>query len=399
MDLTPIAPVKGAPPRMGLEVEMFGFDAETLAPLGLPEARLSSQNLLVRMNELTEGSHLKVDPKTDVVIGLQLPEGNFSLEPGGQVEFASNPHATFQELLDDVVRGLRLLEEAAAGQVLFVDHGTNPIADGELPLLVPKHRYEIMTRYFMSQEDGRGLHMMRYSATSQPNLDVPNWDEAVRLTLALTPAAKQIFANSRYFQGQLSGPGSERQRIWDAIDPTRTGIPPIAKAENLVQAYARWAEDAYVFLAGDLPILEQPKYGELRFRDWVAQGYRGTFPTEADWEIHLATLFPDLRLRKFLEIRMVDAQPYEHALAPMAFWQSALTHAREFARRKNESPLALLELAAELSEDDLARKSLQAYRRFAEEREQREYPQNGVDFVRATGTLSPSSQLLSVVST
>lgn len=393
MDLTPIAPVPGAPPRMGLEMEMFGYDADTFAPLGLPEARLSSQQLLVRMNELSTGSHLKVDEKTGVAVGLQLPEGNFSLEPGGQVEFASNPHATLKELRDDVVHGLRLLEEAAAGQVVFVDHGTNPVAV-DLPLLVPKHRYQIMTRYFLSQPDGRGIHMMRYSATSQPNLDVPNWDEAVRLTLALTPAANALFSNSRYFQGKRTGPGSERQRIWERIDPSRTGIPPIADRADKPQAYAEWAENAFVFLAGDLPIEEQPLYGELRFKDWRDKGYKGTYPTAEDWETHLGTLFPVLRLRKFLEIRMVDAQSYEHALAPMAFWSTVLSNGDRF--HLDDPPVTVLELAAALAQDDIAKRSLLAYLSWVKKRDALDYPDSGLDFVKATATRSPASQLLSV---
>lgn len=393
MDLTPIAPVPGAPPRMGLELEMFGFDASTYAPLGLPEARVSSQNLLVRMNELVDGSHLKIDPKTNVVVGLQLERGNFSLEPGGQVEFASNPHGSYAALLDDVRYGLTLLEEASAGQVVWVDHGTNPVADASLPLLVPKHRYQIMTRYFLSQPHGRGVDMMRYSATSQPNLDGHAWDRSVKLVLALAPHAKSLFANSRYFHGQRTGPGSERQRIWDAIDETRTGVPPVTDAQDIAHAYGLWAENAFVFLAGDLPIDEQPLYGELRFRDWAAQGYKGTFPTEQDWEIHLATLFPDLRLRKFLEIRMVDAQSYEHALAPMAFWATVLEHGREFTEHQADSPVQLLERAARLAQDDLAVRSLQSFLAWVQQRDALTYPESGLDFVKATATRSPASQL------
>lgn len=400
MDLTPIAPTPGAPLRLGLEVEMFGYDAETFAPLGLPEARLASQDLLTRMEELAPGSHLKVDPKTDVPVGLELPSGNFSLEPGGQIEFATSPQPNMSALAEELAGGLRLLEEAARGEVVFVDHGTNPIADSSLPLLVPKHRYKILTRYFESQPGGRGVHMMRYSATSQPNLDVSDgWDDAVRLTLALTPTARALFANSRYFHASATGPGSERQRIWDSIDSTRTGIPPIERADDLARAYAEWAEQAYVFLAGDLPLEEQPLYGQLRYRDWAEHGYRGTRPAGSDWETHLATLFPDLRLRRFLEVRMVDAQSYEHALAPIAFWSAALQKAERRQRlwqALGAPPAEILALVASMAQDDLARKSLKRFQGWLERRESLEYPASGLDFVKATATRSPASQLLSV---
>lgn len=362
------------PAKLGLEIEMFGFDARTLAPLDNP------QKLMERIAAHT--GHLKTDPVTGVVVGLELSCGNFSLEPGGQLEYATCPQDNLESLRQDLKMGLELLEQAGQGEVLFLDHGTNPLAGPDLGLLVPKHRYRILDRYFRSQPGGRGVDMMRFSATAQPNIDVVGeeaWHDAVRLSHALTPLARRLFANSCYFHGRKVE-HSERQRIWQAIDPSRTGIPP--------RNYREWARQAYVFLAGDLPLEEQPLYGELTYEQWERDGYKGRFPDQQDWQTHLGTLFPDLRLRRFLEIRMVDAQSFEHALAPMAFWTTALHHARPQLWRALGEGGDVLTTVLQAAPDDLTRYVLQ---RFIER--QPHFPDSALDFVRSEGTLRPSQKV------
>jgi glutamate--cysteine ligase len=383
-------------PLMGIEIEMFGFDSESLAPLGTPGARVSSQQLMERISA-SQGT-LKRDSVTGEIIGLDLGCGNFSLEPGGQLEYASCPGLNLRGLLDDLRTGLSILEEAGRGEILFLDHGTNPLAGADLPLLVPKHRYKILDRYFSSQPGGRGVHMMRYSATAQPNVDVPGglqeWQDAINLTLALTPAAKRLFSNSFFFQGQAVR-SSERQRIWDGIDASRTGVPPVAFQPDIAAAYAAWGRQAGVFLAGDLPLEQQPRYGELSWEQWEKSGWHGSFPSESDWETHLGTLFPDLRLRRFLEIRMCDAQTFAHALAPMAFWAVALREGRarlwQWLELKSESELEMLDVVRECAEDELARSVLGSFAEY--KREFKGFEGSAADFVRSEGTLYPSRKL------
>ena len=386
---------KPVEPLMGIEIEMFGFDSESLAPLGTPGARVTSQELMQRI--ASSQGKLKQDSATGEIIGLDLGCGNFSLEPGGQLEYASCPGLTLQGLQDDLRTGLEILEEAGAGQVLFLDHGTNPLA-GDLPLLVPKHRYKILDRYFASQPGGRGVHMMRYSATAQPNVDIPGgleeWQDAINLTLALTPFVKRLFSNSWFFQSQRVE-SSERQRIWDGIDASRTGIPPVAFQPDIAAAYANWGRQAGVFLAGDLPLEQQPLYGELTWEQWESSGWHGTFPSSQDWETHLGTLFPDLRLRRFLEVRMVDAQSFSHALAPMAFWAVALREGRarlwHWLSLQSSSVMELLEVVCSCAEDALARSVLGSFAKY--KRGFVAFEGSAVDFVRSEGTTQPSRKL------
>lgn len=315
--------------RVGLEMEMFAYDAQSLIPLGLPGSRRTPAEVLKRVSEIEPRASLKVDEPTGVVTGLMMPNGsNFSLEPGGQIEFSSAPYSRMADVASEVARGLRLLELATNGEVRFLSHGTNPLTGPSHPLVVPKSRYLALAAFFGSEPQGRGVHMSRNTGTVQANLDVSGdeaWNEAVNLAWLLTPFTHRIFSNSSYFDGKRSAFRSERQEIWRRTDTSRSGIPfAVPFAADIPSQYAEWALDAYVLFAPSLPADRQPKHGELRFRDWLANGVDGIRPTLADWEIHLGTLFPELRLRGFLEVRSVDAQPFEHTLAPVAFWSALL---------------------------------------------------------------------------
>ena len=397
----PILPVAATgEKKMGLELEFFGFDALSLAPLGSQESRVGPEELLSRAHSLV-GGEPQVDSETGVLIGLQWAGGNFSLEPGGQLEYASPPRAQLSEVGQDLKSALQILEEAAEGQVLFLDHGTSPVADLSLPLLVPKTRYQILDRYFTSEPQGRGVHMMRFSGTAQPNIDVlagEDWVDSVHLVLKLTPWVRILFANSRYFEGRLQPPGSERQRIWAATDPSRSGIPALSgrTSAELSQAYAEWGQKAYVFLVPGLPLEEQPLFGQLTFETWMKEGFGGRTAQLSDWKTHLNTLFPELRLRQFLEIRMVDAPSFEFALVPLAFWWWALQDRprmwrflAEHSQADEASAQQLLREVILASQDDLARQLLQ---KFAD-RPQLDYPESGWDFIRQVGTLFPSRLL------
>jgi len=317
--------------KIGLEMELFAYDALNLTPLGLPGSVFHPSELLKRMSDSIEGAKLKVDPTTGVVVGLGLPsDANFSLEPGGQIEFSSSPRFETAHIVQDVVAALEALESAASGEVVFLSHGTNPLAPVDMPLLVPKERYQILRRYFESEPGGRGKDMMGHTATVQPNIDIngddSDWEDAVRLTFALTPAVQTLTRNSDFFAGRHSVHRSERQNIWLNTDPTRSGIPPgIVKSEDVACCYAQWARQANVFLVRGLSLDEQPKFGELTFERFLSHGYKGVLPTLQDWELHLATLFPELRLRGFLEIRSLDAQPFEHILAGVMLWKGLLS--------------------------------------------------------------------------
>lgn len=403
----------GSATRIGLEMEFFAYGAADLVPLGLPGSVFHPSELLQRVSGVIEGAKLKVDPATGVVVGLGLPsDANFSLEPGGQIEFSSGPRTETAHLVQDVVEALDALEKAAGGEVVFLSHGTNPLAPLDMPLLVPKERYQILRRYFQSEPSGRGVDMMGHTATVQPNIDVTgddsDWEDAVRLAYALTPAIQELTRNSRYFAGHLSGHRSERQAIWAHTDPTRSGIPSgIVRADEVACHYAHWARQANVFLVRGLPLDEQPRFGELTFEQYLSKGFKGVMPTLQDWELHLATLFPELRLRGFLEIRCLDAQPFEHLLAGAMLWKGLITDPKARAeawslfctqkipeRQQDTLGRELITLATECLKqkgDELGVAALSdAQASWLRDAEERDLWPSAHDFVRSNAQLRPS---------
>lgn len=422
-------PIKGnrtGVQKVGLEMEMHVYDSTTLAPIGLPDSKLDPQILLERIAQISPESRVEKDELTHVITMVSLKNGgNFSSEPGGQIEYSSAPAATLSELISDVHSGLEILEKASDGDVVFFSHGTNPIAKDDHPLLLPKERYQIMTRYFESAPaEIRGIDMMRHSATVQANIDIfgtEHWHDAVNLVFVLIPLTSAMFANSRYFKNKKSTHFSERQEIWEHMDPTRSGYPmaePLLQNDpNMECVYAAWAKKAYVFLVEGLPLHEQPLYGELTFENWMKNGYRGIFPTVSSWETHLATLFPHLRLRDFLEIRHIDAQPFEHTFAPIAFFSALIKS--ESTRKKTWDLIAshavdlktifktkdhfsfmhnpLLDLACEIlseQKDFVSMNSILAYKKFLKEKENYWNASSALEFVQKHKTDTPASDFI-----
>lgn len=335
------APDQVRPLFMGIELETFMFDAAHLRPLGdegSPQdlnGQLILQEIARRYESSGQGTSRLIQDQSDstsqaVSYGLFLSEGiSYSLEPGGQLEIATPPRESLRETNDCLRRAFELVEDVTAERVRFLSHGTNPLTSADFGLQVPKKRYRILSRYLGSERGGRGIDMMRHATTVQPNIDVgpdhANWVEAVRLTNELSPMFKMLFPNSFYFRNRFVADGMERQRIWSHLDASRTGIPTgIVDAGDPACCYAQWATQAYVFLIDGLPENEQPVFGELRFCDWMARGFKGTRPGLADWERHLATLFPELRLRGFLELRMFDSQPYGQIVPLLAMVRGLL---------------------------------------------------------------------------
>lgn len=329
-------PASLQPPKIGLEFEFFAFDASNFIPIGCLGSHWTPLSILRAIEaQGPVGTVLRWDPDdTGVAIGVGVPGGwNFSLEPGGQLEFASSPHTSLEGLLLEVAWALELLEKATLGEVVFLSHGTHPTALNTLPLLVPKGRYLAMNRYLSSAPAGRGIHMMRHTATVQPNLDtiggLEGWRRSVESVAILSPILGEMWENSLWFQGFKSHFNSERLEIWNHTDPSRTGYgfahsPFWPHPDNMEGAYAQWAWNAFVILVPQLPLDQQPLFGELTFAHWWESGYKGVRPTEESWECHLSTLFPHLRLRQFLEIRDIDAQDFSCLAYPLAIWVALL---------------------------------------------------------------------------
>ena len=256
------------------------------------------------------------------LIGLYDPNGGgaISLEPGGQFELSGAPlddaHATADELDRHLAVARSVAEPLGIG---FLALGMSPKwSVAETPIM-PKHRYAIMARY-MPKVGTRGLDMMFRTATVQVNLDFMSEKDMVakmRVGLALQPAITALFANSPFTDGKLNGLLSARSEIWRHTDAARTGMLSFVFEPGM-------GFERYVDYALDVPLYFLKRGGNYQdvagasFRDLLAGRLRqapGERATIADWANHLSTIFPEVRLKRYLEMRGADVGPPERIVA------------------------------------------------------------------------------------
>jgi glutamate--cysteine ligase len=264
-------------------------------------------------------------------IGLRNNEsaGGISLEPGGQFELSGAPQADLHATAAELAEHMRVARKVAAPlDIHFLGLGVTPIwSVDEIPSM-PKSRYGIMKPY-MEQVGTLGTSMMFRSCTVQANLDFSSEADMVkklRVSVALQPVATALFANSPFADGRDTGYLSYRSHIWLNTDEARTGMLPFAFEEGFgFEQYADYALDvpmyfvirngAYVNVAGE------------SFRDFLEGALPqlpGEKPSIKDWEDHLSTIFPEVRLKQFLEMRGADMGDEKSTVALSAFWTGLL---------------------------------------------------------------------------
>ncbi|TZG28029.1 glutamate--cysteine ligase [Sphingomonas montanisoli] len=262
------------------------------------------------------------------VIALKGADGNVSLEPAGQFELSGAPLDNLHETCAETARHLSQVKDV--GEKLgigFLGVGLWPDKTREELPIMPKGRYDIMLRH-MPRVGSMGLDMMLRTCTIQTNLDYSSEADMVkkfRVSLALQPLATALFANSPFLEGKPNGFLSYRSHIWTDTDPHRTGMLPFVYEDGF--GYERYADymldvpmyfafrDGYVDASG------------LDFKDFLKgelSALPGEKPTIADWNDHLSTAFPEVRLKSFLEMRGADGGPHDRICALPAFWVGLL---------------------------------------------------------------------------
>ncbi|AIT05586.1 glutamate--cysteine ligase [Sphingomonas taxi] len=263
------------------------------------------------------------------IIALNGADGSVSLEPAGQFELSGAPLDNLHQTCAETGRHLEQVK--AAGEKLgigFLGLGMWPDKRrDELPIM-PKGRYAIMLRH-MPRVGSMGLDMMLRTCTIQVNLDYASEADMVkkfRVGLALQPMATALFANSPFTEGKPNGFLSYRSHIWSDTDPARTGMLPFVSEDGF--GYERYAD--YML---DVPMYFVYRDGRyidaagLSFRDFL-KGELSVLPGEKpsidDWNDHLSTAFPEVRLKTFLEMRGADGGPWNKICALPAFWVGLL---------------------------------------------------------------------------
>jgi glutamate--cysteine ligase len=267
----------------------------------------------------------------DNIIGLLDVTGGgaISLEPGGQFELSGAPVETIHQTAAEVIAHLTQVREVATPLGIgFLGLGMTPSwSRAEIPVM-PKGRYQIMTNY-MPTVGSYGLDMMYRTCTVQTNLDFSSEADMVkklRTSVALQPVATALFANSPFTEGKPNGFLSFRSEIWRDTDNARAGMLPWAFEDGM--GFERWVDYAL-----DVPMYFV-KRGD-RYIDVSGSSFRDFFdgknsmlpgerPTLSDWANHLSTIFPEVRLKRYLEMRGADGAPWERLPALSAFWVGLL---------------------------------------------------------------------------
>ena len=311
--------------RIGTEHEKFGYCKDTLAPLPYEGER----SVLSILQGLRDQFNWAPVEENGYLIGLTKDGANVSLEPGGALELSGAPLETIHETCDEVNVHLREVKEIADKiGVGFIGLGAAPIWTHEDVSLMPKGRYQLMDAY-MGKVGTMGRTMMRRTCTVQVNLDFASEADMVqkfRVALALQPVATALFANSPFFEGQLNGHKSWRARVWRDLDADRTGMLPFVFEDGMgFQRYVDYALDVPMYF-----VYRDGKYINAlgqSFRDFLKgklPALPGEVPTLSDWADHLTTIFPEARIKQFMEMRGADGGPWRRLCALPAFWVGLL---------------------------------------------------------------------------
>ncbi|SHH05763.1 glutamate--cysteine ligase [Cognatiyoonia sediminum] len=311
--------------RIGTEHEKFGYCQDTHQPLPY-EGERSIVAVLTGLKDRFGWAPIEEDGK---LIGLKKDGANVSLEPGGALELSGAPLETIHQTCDEVNTHLAEVKEVSDEiGVKFIGLGAAPEWTHEEMPLMPKGRYKLMNNY-MEKVGTMGTAMMRRTCTVQVNLDFASEADMVqklRVSLALQPVAAALFANSPFFEGKVNGHKSWRSRIWRDLDADRTGMLPFVFEDGFgFEAWVQYVLDVPMYF-----VYRDGKYIDalgMSFRDFLKgelPAMPGEKPLLSDWADHLTTMFPEARIKQFIEQRGADGGPWRRLCALPAFWVGLL---------------------------------------------------------------------------
>ena len=311
--------------RIGTEHEKFAYNLSDLTRLPYD----GTPGIGVLLDGLTRFGWEPVF-EGENVIALRKPDGaSVSLEPGGQFELSGamleTIHQTCAEVHTHLDEVKAVCEEIGAG---VLGLGFDPKSRREDVGWMPKGRYKIM-RDYMPKKGSHGLDMMLRSCTVQVNLDFASEADMIqkmRVSLALQPIATALFANSPFVEGKPCSYQSFRSFIWTDTDPDRCGMLPFVFDEGFgFEAYADYVLDVPMYF-----VYRNGEYIDVSgesFRDFMTgnlEQLKGVTPMMGDWVDHLTTPFPEVRMKRFIEMRGADGGPWRSLCALPAFWVGLL---------------------------------------------------------------------------
>jgi glutamate--cysteine ligase len=310
--------------RIGTEHEKFGFRLDDLRPL-----EYDGPQGIAKLFEGMQRFGWQPILEDGKPIAMAMDGQSITLEPGGQFELSGAPLENLNKTCDEVNTHLRQIKEVAGEmEVGFLGLGFQPKwGIDDIPIM-PKERYRLM-RDYMPTRGKLGRDMMFRTSTVQVNLDFASEADMVqkyRVALALQPVGTALFANSPFTEGKPNGYLSYRSHIWTDVDPDRTGQVPFVFEDG-------FGFERYVDYALDVPMYFVYRDGKYinalgqSFRDFLKgelPALPGEKPNMLDWENHLTTLFPEVRLKQFIELRGADGGQWRRLCAMPALWTGVL---------------------------------------------------------------------------
>lgn len=313
--------------RIGSEHEKFIFHRDNQGPLSYfgEDGKAGIRDVLQAF--VTRGWS-PVEEDGNIIAALK-DGASVTLEPGGQFELSGAPLESIHQTCNETSSHLKMAKEIGEElNVGFLGLGYHPTLKREDVPVMPKARYDIMRNY-MPTVGNLGLDMMLRTCTVQVNLDFASEADMVekfRISLALQPLATALFANSPLKEGRPNGMRSLRSHVWTDTDPDRCGMLPFVFEDGM--GFERWVDHVL-----DVPMYFVRRDG--RYINAAGQSFRdfmkgelparpGELPTMEDWKDHMTTLFPEVRLKTFLEMRGADGGPWSRLCALPALWVGLL---------------------------------------------------------------------------
>ncbi len=308
--------------RVGTEHEKIGLRRSDLSPIPYQGER----GIGALLQEIARDDDWEKIYEGENVIALRKAGASITLEPGGQLELSGAPLHTIHQTCAEFRRHLALVRRISEPfDIIWLALGANPIHQVSEAPRMPKARYDIMRRILPRQGD-MALDMMHLTATVQANFDFESEADMVRkmrAAMGVTPIVSAMFANSPLYRGAPSGYISRRIEAWRRTDPARCGLLPFVFEPDFgYRRYVEWALDVPMFF-----IQREGRYlsvDDIPFRRFMQEGFADFRATQTDWELHLTTLFPEVRCKRFIEVRGADAVPEGLTCALPALWKGLL---------------------------------------------------------------------------
>jgi glutamate--cysteine ligase len=314
--------------KLGTEHEKFGYTLDDLRPLPYAGPR----GIRTILTGLAENFDWNPVMEEGLPIALLDDTGaSITLEPGGQLELSGALLDNIHETCSEVNLHLKQVRSVSEPlDIAFLGMGFQPKWPLSEMEWMPKGRYRIM-RDYMSRVGTLGQDMMARTCTVQVNLDFSSEADMVhkfRVSLALQPIATALFANSPFTDGKPNGYLSYRSHVWEDTDPDRTGMLPFVFDGDMgFEKYTDYMLDVPMYFV----------YRDGKYIDATGQSFRdflkgrltalpGKRPTMKDWEDHLTTAFPEVRLKRYMEMRGADGGPWGRLCALPAIWAGLLYH-------------------------------------------------------------------------